>query len=72
MDTATQRWDGEMRNMTSHSSGGHTESFPHDVSHVSFCAAAPPDHSQTPPQRSYTEAKQRQMSLQWQVGSMGA
>lgn len=72
VDVATRQWDGEMEDMTSHTSGGHTVSFPHESFHLSR-ASAPPDHS-TPPHKELTntDAKQGQTSLQWQVGSMGA
>lgn len=72
VDVATRQWDGEMEDMTSHTSGSHTVSFPRESSHLS-CAAAPPDHS-TPPHKELTntDAKQGLMSLWWQVGSMGA
>lgn len=45
---SAQRWDREMGDTASRSSGGPTEAFPHGVSHVSPCAAAPPDHSIPP------------------------
>lgn len=74
VDGASQQWNGEVEDMASHTSGGDTVSFPHEDSHLSFCAPQlhfliiPPPHIEL----TSTEAKQGQMSQLWKVGSMGA
>lgn len=77
VDGASQQCDGEVEDMASHISGGDAVSFPHEDSHLSFCAPQLqllPAHS-TPHlhiELTSTEAKRGQMSQLWQVGSMGA